>query len=844
MDAQTLERNGELSATQDKSGTDTDGKTATFVTKRDGRTEPFVAEKINQAVERACEDFDDVSASEIIIDAQIKLYDGVSTKEIDEALIIAARGKIEKEPDYAYVSARILLATIYKEVFGEDPEKDLRSQYIRHFKANIDLLIDEDILDPRLKDFDMEKITAAIRPDRDLLFKYLGLQTIYDRYLQHIRKRRMETPQAFFMRVAMGLAINEGVHKEDRAIEFYNVLSQFKALSSTPTLFNSGTTHSQLSSCFLNTFDDSIDGIFDGLWQEARKSKYSGGLGYDLTPLRSRGSFIKGTNGENQGAVFFWKLFNDMLVAVNQGGKRKGAGCAYLETWHGDIEDFLSLRKNTGDDRVRTHDMNTANWIPDLFIQQVLSDGDWYLFSPNEAPELHDSFGEEFERHYWSYVEKGKRGELDVFVERKAKDLWKKMLRALFETGHPWITFKDPSNMRYANQHEGVVHSSNLCTEILEHTKSSTYENGKKTGIGETAVCNLASVNLQQHLKDGDLDWEKLAATIKTLSRMLDNVIDINFYPTEEAQNSNMRHRFVGMGSMGWQDVFYAMDIPYESDEAVEMSDKIYEFISRHAILGSSELAKERGTYPSYEGSLWSKNVFPIDTYADLMKTRGKEAIVMGDTQESFEWKEVRDHVKAHGMRNALTMAIAPTATISYIAGCSQSTEPNFSVLFVYSTLSGEFTLVNEDFVKDMKKLGRWDNDMVTLIKSVDGDVDLLPDNIVPENLKRKYRTAFKIDQNKIIECGAARQKWIDQGASLNLYNSTTSLKFLNDTYLHAWRTGLKTTYYLRSQSASKVEKSTIDSKDIDRILSEKDKGTQTGTTLANGFEIECVGCQ
>jgi ribonucleoside-diphosphate reductase alpha chain len=568
-------------------------------------------------------------------------------------------------------------------------------------------------------------------------------------------------------------------------------------------------------------------------------------LGYDITPLRSRGSYISGTNGENQGAVFFWKLYNDMLVAVNQGGKRKGAGCAYLESWHGDLEDFLSLRKNTGDDRVRTHDMNTANWIPDLFMKQVLNDGPWYLFSPSEAPELHDTFGEEFESWYWHYVEKGRAGELDVFEEKSAKQLWKKMLRTLFETGHPWITFKDPSNIRYANQHEGIVHSSNLCTEILEHTKPSRYEDGKKVEIGETAVCNLASLNLKEHLNaDGTLNWDMLGRTVTSVMRMLDNVIDINFYPTDEAQKSNQRHRYVGMGSMGWHDLFHARNIPIDSDDAVALSDEVYEFISRNAIMASSMLAKERGTYPSYEGSLWSKNIFPIDTYADVIRQRGDNAIQIGDMQESLEWTEVREHVKQHGMRNALTMAIAPTATISYIAGCAQSTEPNFSVLFVYSTLSGEFVLIDENFVNDMKALGKWDNDMIKLLKSVDGDVGKLPDSVVPPDYKAKYKTAFSCDQTKLLEAGAARQKWIDQGCSLNLYNNSTSLKFLNDLYTHAWQLGLKTTYYLRNMGASKIEKSTIDDNEVQRILAEKNGETGQTGIQSSGGDFECIGCQ
>jgi ribonucleoside-diphosphate reductase alpha chain len=688
------------------------------------------------------------------------------------------------------------------------------------------------------EEFDLKKLSEALDTSRDLNWKYLGIQTIYDRYLLHIDGRRMESPQGFFMRVAMGLALAEKENKEEWAIKFYNTLSSFDLMSSTPTLFNSGTMHSQLSSCYLNTFEDSIDGIFDGLWQEARKSKFAGGLGMDISNLRSRGSYIKGTNGENQGPVYFWKLYGDMLVAVNQGGKRKGAGCAYLETWHADIDDFLELRKNVGDERMRAHDMNTANWIPDLFLQQVEKDESWYLFSPNETPELHEIYGEEFEQKYWEYVEKGKAGELRVFKEIKAKDLWKKMLKALFETGHPWITFKDPSNIRYSNQHVGTVHSSNLCTEILLHTKPTTFKDNNRREVeeyGETAVCNLASINLKNHLKVRTLDYDKIQKTVEIGMRMLDNVVDINFYPTKESENANMRHRPVGLGSMGWHDVFYALDIDYSSEEAVALSDKIYENISYAAILGSSKLAKERGTYQTYKGSLWDQNILPIDTYKKLLKTRGKREKV----ETTLDWDIVRDHIKQYGMRNSNTMAIAPTATISYICGCSQSIEPNFGVMFVYSTLSGEFTQINEYFVEDIKKLGLWSQEFVNAVKSIDGDLSKLEEGKLPEKILAKYKTAFQQDQLKLIDCGAARQKWIDQGQSLNLYNNKTSLKFLNDMYMHAWKSCLKTTYYLRNTSASTVEKSTVSSK---KEYSAEEVAACSIEAMRNGEE--CEACQ
>ena len=810
------------------------------VKKRNGRLVPFEVEKINRSAERACENLENVSPSEIVLDAKIKLYDKVKTLEIDKSLISSASSKIEKEPNYNLVAARLLLNTIYKEVFGESVySESFDLQYHKSFIVNLKKLVKEGIIDKRLtEEFDLKKLSEALDTTRDLNWKYLGIQTIYDRYLLHIDGRRMESPQGFFMRVAMGLALAEKENKEEWAIKFYNTLSSFDLMSSTPTLFNSGTMHSQLSSCYLNTFEDSIDGIFDGLWQEARKSKFAGGLGMDISNLRSRGSYIKGTNGENQGPVYFWKLYGDMLVAVNQGGKRKGAGCAYLETWHADIDDFLELRKNVGDERMRAHDMNTANWIPDLFLQQVEKDESWYLFSPNETPELHEIYGKEFEQKYWEYVEKGKAGELRVFKEIKAKDLWKKMLKALFETGHPWITFKDPSNIRYSNQHVGTVHSSNLCTEILLHTKPTTFKDNNLREVeeyGETAVCNLASINLKNHLKVRTLDYDKIQKTVEIGMRMLDNVVDINFYPTKESENANMRHRPVGLGSMGWHDVFYALDIDYSSEEAVALSDKIYENISYAAILGSSKLAKERGTYQTYKGSLWDQNILPIDTYKKLLKTRGKREKV----ETTLDWNIVRDHIKQHGMRNSNTMAIAPTATISYICGCSQSIEPNFGVMFVYSTLSGEFTQINEYFVEDIKKLGLWSQEFVNVVKSIDGDLSKLEKGKLPEKILAKYKTAFQQDQLKLIDCGAARQKWIDQGQSLNLYNNKTSLKFLNDMYMHAWKSCLKTTYYLRNTSASTVEKSTVSSK---KEYSAEEAAACSIEAMRNGEE--CEACQ
>ena len=784
------------------------------VKKRNGRLQDFNVQKINASAERACENITEVSASEVVLDAQLQLYDKVKTQEIDAALVLSAREKIEKEPNYSWVAARLLLNNLYKEVFKEGVDSDVfELQYRKIFILNLKKLVACGRLDKRLLDFDLKRLSEGLRLRRDKLIKYVGAQIFYDRYFLRHEGKVMETPQGFWMRTAMGLCLNEE-NKEERALEFYNLLSQFSYTPSTPTLFNSGTSHSQLSSCYLNTFDDSIDGIFDGAWQEARKSKFAGGLGLDVTPFRSSGAHIKGTNGVSSGLVPWLKIYNDLLVAVNQGGKRPGAGCAYLEPWHLDYEDFLNLRRNTGDDRLRCHDMNTASWIPDLFMTKVEKEEDWYMFDPSECPELHDLFGEKFDKKYKSYCAKAEKGLLKNFKKLAAKELWKKMLKVLFETSHPWNTFKDPSNIRYSNQHVGTVHSSNLCTEILLHTKASKYAGGEKTEVGETAVCNLGSVNLRNHLKCRhtktgrtiwSLDWRKLEATIHTAIRMLDNVIDINFYPTREAQESNAAHRPVGLGLMGLHDVLHLLNITFDSEEAVAFNDELFEFYSYHAILASSKLAAERGRYLSYKGSLWDQNIFPIDSYNNLMEYRKNTEEC---AQEKKDWNKCRAHVLKYGMRNSNVMAIAPTATIGYINGVEQSIEPNFSTLFVYENKSGNFYIVNEHCVKDLKKEGLWTSEMIELIKQADGDLSLLNGSI-PEHLKEKYKTAFDRDMFMLIKCNAVRQKWIDQGVSFNLYNKTTSLKYLNDIYMAAWHAGLKTTYYLRNRGATKVEKST-----------------------------------
>ena len=815
------------------------------VKKRNGRLQDFLVEKINANVERACKGIEDTSVSEVLLDAQLQLFDKITTSEIDTALILSAREKIEKEPNYSFVAARLLLNTVYKEVFKEGVDSDtFKLQYRKSFIQNIKKLVKLEKLNPKMLDFDLTKLSEALKIRRDEDFKYLGIQILSDRYFIRHDDKIMEAPQCFWMRVAMGLAINEK-NKEEWAIKFYDMFSQFLYTSSTPTLFNSGTTHSQLSSCYLNTFDDSIDGIFDGAWQEARKSKYAGGLGFDVTPFRSAGSHIKGTNGISGGLIPWLKIYNDLLVAVNQGGKRPGAGCAYLEPWHLDFEDFLNLRRNTGDDRLRCHDMNTASWIPDEFMRRVQNEDVWYFFDPKEA-DLHDCFGAEFDKKYNKLCNRAEEGLIKNYRITPAKELWKKMLKVLFETSHPWSTFKDPCNMRYTNQHEGVVHSSNLCTEITLHTKASKYDKGYKTEIGETAVCNLGSVNLLNHINEDEtnIDYAKLEKTIHTAIRALDNVVDLNFYPTKEAENSNLRHRPIGLGMMALHDVLHKVNINIDSDEASKFNDKLFEFYSMHAIYASSLLAEERGQYKTYKGSLWSQGIFPIDSYNSLMVYRNKQEVpgesitgkpLTGKGQTLKEWKKVRIHVNEFGMRNSNVMAIAPTATIGYINGVEQSIEPNFSVLFVYENKSGNFYITNQHFINDMKKEGLWNPINAKLVKDSDGDLSSLNGEI-PEWIKLKYKTAFDRDMFKLIDCNSVRQKWIDQAISFNLYNKGTSLKYLNDIYMACWEAGLKTTYYLRNRAASKVEKSTGDSG------SESEASACSIEALKNGGS--CESCQ
>jgi ribonucleoside-diphosphate reductase alpha chain len=765
-----------------------------------GQRVPLDMAALRALFESACAGLGaEVSAEPILAETRRNLYDGVPMDEVHKASILAARTLIEKDPAYTRATARLLLHTIRKEILGEEvSQEQMAGRYADYFPQFIKKGIGAELLDSRLAQFDLVRLGAALKAERDLQFDYLGLQTLYDRYFLHIEDARIEMPQAFFMRVAMGLSLNE-IDREARAIEFYDVLSTFDFMSSTPTLFNSGSLRSQLSSCYLTTVADDLDGIYEALKENALLSKFAGGLGNDWTRVRALGSYIKGTNGKSQGVVPFLKVVNDTAVAVNQGGKRKGAVCAYLESWHLDIEEFLELRKNTGDDRRRTHDMNTANWIPDLFMRRVAEGGDWTLFSPSTCPDLHDKFGAAFEQAYVAYEQRVDRGEIKLYKRMPAKDLWRKMLSMLFETGHPWITFKDACNVRSPQQHVGVVHSSNLCTEITLNTSDT-----------EIAVCNLGSVNLAHHLVDGPngkvIDHVKLKKTVSTAMRMLDNVIDINYYAVKKARDSNLRHRPVGLGLMGFQDALYQLRIPYGSQAAVEFADRSMEAICYHAYWASSELAEERGRYSSYRGSLWDRGVLPLDSLNLLAEQRG--GYVEVDRSATLDWDALRARIAQHGMRNSNCTAIAPTATISNIIGVDASIEPCFGNLSVKSNLSGEFTVVNEYLVRDLKKLGLWDDVMVMDLKHFDGSLRRI--DRVPEELKQLYATAFEVDAHWLIEAGARRQKWIDQAQSLNIYMAGASGKKLDEIYKLAWLRGLKTTYYLRTMGATHAEKSTV----------------------------------
>ncbi|MEG0140306.1 MAG: ribonucleoside-diphosphate reductase subunit alpha [Comamonas sp.] len=771
-----------------------------------GQRVPMNQELLQALIQSSCRNLNaDIQAAPIMAETLRNLYDGVPLAEVYKASILAARTLIEKDPDYTYVTARLLLHTIVREVMLRDVQPaDMQTAYAEYFPGFIQKGVDNELLNPELLNYDLPRLAKALKAERDEQFDYLGLQTLYDRYFLHVKKTRIELPQSFFMRVAMGLALQED-DRNARAIEFYELLSSFDFMSSTPTLFNSGTLRSQLSSCYLTTVPDDLDGIYESIKENALLSKFAGGLGNDWTRVRALGSRIKGTNGESQGVVPFLKVVNDTAVAVNQGGKRKGAVCTYLETWHLDIEEFLELRKNTGDDRRRTHDMNTANWIPDLFMKRVMEKGNWTLFSPCDVPDLHDLFGTEFEKAYLAYEAKAAAGELKLHKTLPATDLWRKMLSMLFETGHPWITFKDPCNIRSPQQHVGVVHSSNLCTEITLNTSDT-----------ETAVCNLGSVNLVQHIKDGKIDHDKLRKTVTTAMRMLDNVIDINYYAVAKAKESNLRHRPVGMGLMGFQDALYEMRTAYASEGAVEFADQAMEAICYYAYWASTELSKERGTYSTFKGSLWDQGILPPDTLKLLEKARG--GYVEVDRSAQMDWDALRAKIAKDGMRNSNCVAIAPTATISNIVGVDASIEPSFGNLSVKSNLSGEFTVINQYLVRDLKRLGLWDDVMVMDLKHFDGS--LRPIDRVPQEIKDQYATAFEVSPEWLVEAASRRQKWIDQAQSLNIYMAGASGKKLHDTYMLAWVRGLKTTYYLRTTSATQIEKSTVQSRTLNAVSS------------------------
>jgi len=800
------------------------------VVQADGSRAPLDIARMRTIVGEACAGLAGVSDKAILDEAMRNLYDGVAEKDVNTSLVITARTLVEKEPNYSFVTARLLMDKLRAEalsflgVADSATQSDMELYYARALPVYINKGVELELISPELLNFDLDVLGKALIADRDLQFTYLGLQTLYDRYFIHSDGTRIELPQIFFMRVAMGLAIQEE-QKEERAIEFYRLLSSFDYMSSTPTLFNSGTLRPQLSSCYLTTVPDDLHGIYGAIQDNAMLSKFAGGLGNDWTPVRGLGAYIKGTNGKSQGVVPFLKVANDTAVAVNQGGKRKGAVCAYLETWHMDVEEFLELRKNTGDDRRRTHDMNTANWVPDLFMKRVFEDKEWTLFSPNDVPDLHDLYGQAFEERYEHYEQLAAQGKMRLFKTVRALDLWRKMLGMLFETGHPWITFKDPCNLRSPQQHAGVVHSSNLCTEITLNTRAGD----------EIAVCNLGSVNLAQHIVDGKLDQAKLERTVKTAIRMLDNVIDINYYAVDTSKQSNLRHRPIGLGIMGFQDALYEQRIAYSSDEAVAFADNSMEAVSYYAIKASSELAAERGKYSTYEGSLWSQGILPLDSIEILAKNRGEKFIKV-DRSKTLDWDALRAQVAANGMRNSNVMAIAPTATISNITGVTQSIEPTYQNLYVKSNLSGEFTVVNPYLVHDLKDRGLWDTVMVNDLKYYEGSVQKI--ERIPDDMKAIYATAFEVEPKWIVEAASRRQKWIDQAQSLNLYIAGANGKKLDITYRMAWYSGLKTTYYLRALAATTTEKSTISTGALNKVSA---GASSSGLASAPATESQAV---
>ena len=795
--------------------------------------EKSVQEVIEAAVKKACVGLANVDEKLLSTEIKNATYEGISEKDLAESMLMTARTMVEKEPNYSYVTARLLLNNLENEVgaFLEIKErKDRSKMYAEALAKTVDKGIELDFLNEELKTYDLTKMGEAILEERDFQFTYLGLQTLYDRYFITFEETRYELPQVFFMRVAMGLALNEE-NKEEKAIEFYKLLSSFDYMSSTPTLFNSGTKRPQLSSCYLTTVPDDLSGIYGAIRDNALLSKWAGGLGNDWTNVRALGSRIKGTNGKSQGIVPFLKVSNDTAVAVNQGGKRKGAFCAYLECWHLDVEEFLDLRKNTGDDRRRTHDMNTANWIPDLFMKRLEKGEKWTLFSPSDVPELHDIYGKEFETKYTEYEKKAEAGEIKHFKTLEAKDLWRKILSMLFETGHPWVTFKDPCNIRSPQGHVGTVHSSNLCTEITLNTNEE-----------EIAVCNLGSINLPQHVEDGKINVEQLKKSVTTAIRMLDNVIDINYYPVPQAENSNKKHRPIGLGLMGFQDALYKLGISYDSEEAVEFADKSMELISYFAIEASCELAKERGTYETYKGSLWDNGIFPLDSINLLADPRGSDFIDQ-NTDKTLDWDKLKEKMAKHGIRNSNVMAIAPTATIANITGVSQSIEPTYQNLFVKSNLSGEFTVVNPYLIEELKKEGLWDEVMLSDLKYFEGSLKQI--NRVPEHIKNKFKTAFEVEPRFIVEAASRRQKWIDQAQSLNLYIANVDGKKLDITYRMAWYKGLKTTYYLRSMGATATEKSTVERSSLNAVQSNQEvQAASQAPSACSILDPDCEACQ
>ncbi len=771
------------------------------VIKRDGKREPFDHRKLKSFVQRACSGYDGVvDVEEFTRQCETGAFDNISTDQISQLAVMTSRSFLEKDPVvYSAITARLFLSALYREVFDiKFSQNNFAETYRRAFTNNIKAAVAEGRLSMQMLGFDLDLLAEKLTPEKDGLIPYRGLQILYDRYLlcSQLDQRHLETPQMFWMRVAMGLALNEREEKEKWALRFYHILSSLRYINSTPTLFHSGTNHAQVSSCYLTTVDDSLEHIFKSLSDNALLSKWSGGIGTDWSNIRGTGALIKSTYVESQGVVPFLKIANDTTVAINRSGKRRGATCAYLETWHYDIEEFLDLRRNTGDERRRTHDMDTANWIPDLFMKRVMADGEWTLFSPDEVPDLHHCYGQEFERRYVEYEEKAGKGLLRLSKKVQARELWRKMITSLYETGHPWITFKDACNIRSPQDHAGVIHSSNLCTEIALNTS-----------INEIAVCNLGSVNLAAHIRDGELDVNLLKETTTTAMRMLDNSIDVNYYPVPETANSNVKHRPIGLGIMGWQDALYKMNIRIDSEEAVQFADESMEIVAYYAILASTELAKERGAYQSFKGSKWDREILPVDTLDLLEQERGTKIDI--PRSGKLDWTPVRLAIKEYGMRNSNCMAIAPTATISNMAGCFPSIEPIYNNLYVKSNMSGEFTVVNEYLVDELKALGLWTPSIVEEIKYRDGNIQHVAG--IPQPLKDKYKTAFEIEPYWLIKQAARRSKWIDQSQALTIFTSTTSGRALSDMYLYVWSQGLKTTYYLRSLAISTVEKSTLE---------------------------------